>query len=177
MKAIRTIGIAKAIRFIWFGWYVWFIHIAIPPVRIALLRLAGAKVGKDTVVLNVQFTNVYHYGFRNLRIGNRCFIGDEVMLDVRGGITLDDDVTVSSRANLVSHINVGYPDHPLQKLYPTKEARVVIKHGTYVGTAAIILPGVTVGPESVVAAGAVVARSVPPRVLVGGVPARRIKNI
>jgi acetyltransferase-like isoleucine patch superfamily enzyme len=177
MKALRAIGIGKAIRFIWFGWYAWCMHIAIPPIRVALLRIAGAHIGKDTVILDVHFSNVYHYGFRTLRIGSRCFIGDEAMLDVRGGITLEDDVTISSRAIIVSHINVGYPNHPLQKKYPTSEAHVMLKHGSYVGTAAIILPGVVIGPESMVGAGAVVTKSVAQWTLVGGVPAKKIKKI
>ena len=142
-----------------------------------LLRLSGASVGWDTVVFDVRFANLYHYGFSRLKIGRRCFLGDEVMLDVRGGLTLEDDVTISNRASLVSHINVGYPDHPLQKIYPTKESRVMIKRGAYIGTGAIILPGVTIGRESVVGAGAVVTKDVPPRTLVVGSPAKAVKKL
>ena len=110
-------------------------------------------------------------------IGNRCFLGDEVMLDVRGGITLGNEVTLSNRTTIVTHINVGYDDHPLQATYPTKETPVVLKYGVYVGTGAIILPGVTVGEQSVIGAGAVVTKSVPSRVTVAGVPARVIKKL
>jgi len=140
------------------------------------MRLAGAHIGHDTVIFDVTFANLYHYGFRKLTIGNNCFVGDEVMLDVRGGITLEDNVTLSNRTTVVSHINVGFKDHPLQKLYPTKEASVVVKHGTYVGTGAIILPGVTIGSQSVVGAGAVVTKDVSDSVLVVGVPAKVIKK-
>ncbi|MEK7533665.1 MAG: hypothetical protein AAB542_04485, partial [Patescibacteria group bacterium] len=64
-----------------------------------------------------------------------------------------------------------------QRQYPTKESPVIFKRGVYVGTGAIILPGVTIGQYSVVGAGAVVTRSVPPRVTVAGVPARIIKKL
>lgn len=171
MKALQTIGLGKAIRFVWFSFYAWLLHIALPPVRVVLLRLAGARVGRDTVLFDVRFANLYHYGFSRLQIGNRCFLGDEVMLDVRGGITLEDDVTLSNRTTVVTHINVGYEDHPLQKAYPTEESKVTIRQGAYVGTGAIVLPGVTIGKESVVAAGAVVTKNVPARVVVMGVPA------
>lgn len=177
MKALVAIGWGKAIRFIWFGWYAWLVHISLPPVRTWLLRLAGARIGKDTVLFDVRFVNVYHYGFRKLNIGDRCFIGDEVMLDVRGGITMEDDVTLSNRTTVVTHINVGYEDHPLQKTYPTKESHVMIKQGAYVGTGAIVLPGVTIGKQSVVGAGAVVTKDVPERVVVVGVPAIVKKKI
>ncbi len=176
-KAIQAIGFTKALRFVWFGWYAGLLHISLPPVRVWLLRLAGATIGQDTVIFDVRFANLYHYGFSRLSIGNRCFLGDEVMLDLRGGITLEDDVTVSNRSNIVTHINVGYADHPLQKAYPTKESRVTVKRGAYIGTAATILPGVTIGSESVVGAGAVVTKDVRSKIVVVGVPAKPIKKV
>lgn len=171
MKALQSVGYVKAIRYVWFAMYTWLIHISLPPVRVWLMRFAGAKIGKDTVIFDVTFSNLYHYGFRRLSIGDRCFLGDEVMLDVRGGITLEDDVTLSNRITIVSHINVGYTDHPLQRVYPTREDRVVVKRGAYIGTGAILLPGVTIGSESVVAAGAVVTKNVQDCVMVAGIPA------
>ena len=177
MKALQSVGITKALRFFWYGWYSWIIQISLPPVRVWLLRMAGAKIGKDTVILDARYANLYHYGFRKLIIGDRCFVGDEVKLDVRGGVTLEDDVTLSGRVTIVSHMNVGFDDHPLQKFYPTKESPVVIKPGCYIGTGAILLPGVTVGCESVVGAGAVVTKDVRSRCVVAGVPAKVIKEL
>lgn len=177
MKALDAIGIGKALRFVWFGWYAWLLHVSLPPVRNGLLRLAGASIGKDTVLFDVIFANLYHYGFKKLTIGDRCFLGDEVMLDVRGGIILQDDVTLSNRTSVVTHINVGYEDHPLQKAYPTKESKVTIKQGAYVGTGAIILPGATIGRESIIGAGAVVTKDVPDKTLVAGVPASVKKRL
>lgn len=167
----------KAVRFVWYGWYCWLLHISLPPVRVWLMRLAGVKVGADTVIFDITFANLYHYGFRKLVIGKRCFLGDEVMLDVRGGIILEDDVTLSNRTMIVTHINVGFEDHPLQKHYPMKESRVTIKQGAYIGTGAILLPGVSVGRESVVGAGAVVTKNIPDKTVAVGVPAKSIKKL
>ncbi|MCL4360225.1 acyltransferase [Patescibacteria group bacterium] len=176
MNTVKTIGIEKAIRFLWTSVYAGLVSVSLlPPLRAVLLRFAGAAVGADTVLLQVRFANLYHYGFRKLTIGKRCFLGDDVMLDVRGGIRLGDDVTLSSRVSIVTHINVGYPNHPLQKYYPTREAPVVIGDGSYIGTGAILLPGVRIGNMSIVGAGAVVTRDVAERTVVAGVPARRIK--
>lgn len=158
-------------RFLWFWLVGGMLHISLPPIRAGILRLSGAAIGKESVLMNFSFFNAYHYGFRTLTIGNRCFIGDEVMIDLRGKTTVEDNVMLSNWVNVVTHMNVGFADHPLQKRYPTKESSVHFKRGCYVGFGATILPGVTVGEESVVAAGAVVTKDVPARAMVAGVPA------
>jgi acetyltransferase-like isoleucine patch superfamily enzyme len=177
MKIIETIGVGRALRFLWYWWFTWLLHICLPPVRVLLLRFAGAKIGSDTIILDVVFVNVYHYGFSKIRIGKRCYVGDGVMIDVRGGVALEDDVTLSNRVCVVSHINVGYPEHPLQRYFPTKESKVTIQKGVYVGTAAIILSGVSIGRESVIGAGAVVTKNIPSRVVAHGVPAKVVRSI
>lgn len=178
MKALETIGPSKAVSFVFWELYKGLLRIVVvPQIRGALLQLAGARIGADTIVHNATFSNVYHHGFSRLVIGARCFVGEDVMLDIRGGITLEDDVTVSNRALVLSHLNVGYPNHPLQKAYPTKDSPVRIKKGSYVGSGAVILPGVTVGRESVVGAGAVVTANVAAHTVVVGVPAHVVKKI
>jgi acetyltransferase-like isoleucine patch superfamily enzyme len=177
MKALQSIGIAKALRFVWYAVISKILHcVILPQARGFVMRLFGATIGADTIVGNVSFANLYHYGFSRLVIGSRVFIGDECSLDCRGGITIEDDVTLSNRTQVVTHINVGYADHPLQKKYPSKEDRVTFKRGSYVGTGAIVLPGITIGSEAVVGAGAVVTRDVAAHIVVAGVPARRIKR-
>ena len=177
MKSLQSIGLVKAIRFFWTELYAILLHLCfIPLFRVMLLQLVGVSIGVDTVVMNVSFTNLYHYGFKKLTIGRRCFLGDEVMLDMRGRIYLEDDVTVSNRTIILTHMNVGYLDHPRQKYYPTKETWVVFKKGCYIGAGAIILPGVTIGKMAIVGAGAVVTKDVPSRTVVVGVPAKTIKK-
>lgn len=178
MEALVHIGWGKALRFIWTSLYCWLLHVSIiPQIRAYLLTLVGAKVGKNTIIMDVDFANAYHYGFGKLVIGQRCFLGDGVMIDLRGGVSLADDVTVSNRTSIVTHINMGYQNHPLQRVYPLQEKSVHIARGVYVGTGAMLLPGVTIGACSVVAAGAVVTRNVRPHVLVAGVPAVVIKSL
>lgn len=171
MEALKAIGLMKAFRFVLYSWYTWVLHISLPPLRTVFLRLAGAQVGTDTVIMDVSWINLYQHGFSKIRIGDRCFIGDGVLIDARGGFTMEDDVTLSHRASVVTHINVGYASHPLQKQYPEKERRVTLKHGSYIGLGASILPGVTVGTGSLVAAGSIVTKDVPDSVMAAGVPA------
>lgn len=178
MEAIKAIGFAKAFRFVWTGLVAALLHLVFfPQLRSLLLTLVGVKIGTDSIIYNIRFANLYHYGFKKLKIGNKCFLADEVFLDMRGGITLEDSVTVSERASILTHINVGYPDHPLQKYYPAKESPVVLKKGCYIGTNATILPGVTIGKMAVVGAGAVVTKDVASKTVVAGVPAKVIKKI
>ena len=172
---IVEISIFKAIRFAWYSFIETLLHWSLPPVRVFLLRALGVSIGKHTVILNCSFYNAYHYGFSRLTIGNNCFIGDGVMLDLRGRTILEDYVTLSSRVTTVTHMNVGYVDHPLQKRYPSRESFLTLKRGCFIGTGAILLPGVVIGKESVVGAGAVVNRDVPDKKLAVGVPAKIVK--
>lgn len=178
MKALEIIGWKKALRFVVFAVFqATLSRVVLPPLRVWMLRLAGARVGKGCIIHNVRFDNLYHYGFSRIRMGKKCFIGDEALIDTRGGVTLGDNVTLSNRVAILTHINVGYPDHPLQKYYPTKEAGVRIQSGAYIGTGAILLPGVVVEKMAMVGAGAVVTKDVPSLSLAAGVPARVIKKI
>lgn len=175
---LAVIGWRKALAFVAYGLFQALLRrVLLPQVRVFMLRLAGARVGNGCVIHNVHFDNLYHWGFSKITIGSFCFIGDEVLIDARGGLTLGDHVTISNRVALLTHINVGYPDHPLQKAYPVREDPVTIDEGSYLATGAIVLPGITIGKMSVVAAGAVVTHNVPPKTVVAGVPARVIKKM
>ena len=90
-----------------------------------------------------------------------------------GGITIEDDVLIGPKVNLITE------NHPLnpndRKSLICKP--IVVKRNAWIGAAVTILPGVTIGENSVVAAGAVVTADVPPNTIVGGVPAKFIRNI
>jgi len=87
------------------------------------------------------------------------------------GVSVGVEVGVEVSIGAVVAIGITVFSTPLQKVYPTSEGRVVCKRGSYVATGAILLPGMTVGKESLVAAGAVVTKSIPDHVMVAGVPA------
>ena len=89
-------------------------------------------------------------------IGRECFLGDECLLDLAEGIELEDQVTLAERVLVLTHLNVGYADHPLQAAFPAQAAPVRFERGSFVGAGATILAGVTVGREAFVAAGSVV---------------------
>src|SRR4029077_11493155 len=125
-----------------------------------VLRALGAQLGPHAVVMDVRFTNLDRGGVKHLRAGRDVFIGDEVMLDMAGPIVLGDQVTLAERVSVLTHINVGYADHPLQRDFPSAVLAVAIGDGCYVGAGAILLPGVTIGARSAIGAGAVVTGDV-----------------
>jgi len=91
----------------------------------------------------------------------------------RGGITLEDNVLIGPKVNLIT---TNHPLNPSER-HSTISRPILIKNGAWIGAGATILPGVTIGLNSVVAAGAVVSVDVADNTVVGGVPAKFIKSI
>lgn len=147
------------------------------PLRKIFLVTFGAKIGKKTIIHNTSFFNLYRFGFKGLKIGNKCFIGNECMFDLANKIVLEDNVTLAERVVILTHMNVGYKDHPLQKHFPKVSKSVLIKKGSFIGTGAIILAGVKIGKNSLIAAGSIVTKDVQNNTVIGGNPARLIKKI
>jgi maltose O-acetyltransferase len=178
VKALDEIGASRALRFGLFTLAMAPYRVALfPPVRAFWLRLLGAKIGSRSILHDVRFFNLYRRGFRGLRIGDNCFIGDECLLDLADEILLEDHVTLAERVLILTHTNVGYRDHPLQPHFPPMVGPVTIRRGSFVGAAVTILPGLTIGPEALVAAGSVVTADVAPRTVVAGVPARPLRTL
>jgi maltose O-acetyltransferase len=178
VKAFREIGFRKAFRFGFFTLaMVPYRGALVPQARRLWLRLLGARIGPGSLLHDVRFFNLYRRGLGGLEIGASCFLGDECLLDLAEGITLEDHVTLAERVLVLTHTNVGYADHPLQRLFPASVGPVHFGRGCFVGAHATILPGVSVGAESFVAAGSVVTESVPANTLVAGVPARAVRRL
>ncbi len=119
------------------------------------------------------FTPIYiNYG-KNLKIGKNVFINfDCTFLDL-GGITIEDDVLIGPKVSLVTENHPLNPEH--RKGLICKP--ILIKRNVWIGANATILAGVTIGENAVVAGGAVVSKDVPDNTVVGGVPAKIIKQI
>jgi UDP-2-acetamido-3-amino-2,3-dideoxy-glucuronate N-acetyltransferase len=103
-------------------------------------------------------------------IENGAIIGDRVTVKcyvyVVEGVTLEDDVFVGS--------NVGFTNDafPRSRHWPAEYARTLVQRGASIGANVCILPGLTIGAQAMIGAGAVVTRDVPPRAIVVGNPAR-----
>ncbi len=104
-------------------------------------------------------------------IGENCIIGDNCFLDGRQGITFGENVNVGSHVSIYTRQHdIDSPD------FAEIGAPVVVGSYAWIASHSVILPGVTIGEGAVVAAGSVVPRDVPPYTLVGGNPARVIRE-
>jgi len=177
-KALDEIGWSRATRFGLFTLAMVPYRLAlVPPLRSAWLSLLGARIGARVILHDVRFFNLYRRGLSGLRLGDDCFVGDECLLDLAEGIDLEPQVTLAERVLILTHTNVGYADHPLQRHFPSSTAPVTVGRGSFLGANVTLLPGVRVGRESFVAAGSVVTADVPDHALVAGVPARLVRTL
>src|SRR5215210_1896214 len=137
-------------------------------IRHLLSQITGSEIDESVAVFTPLYIN---YG-KNTKFGKNVFINfDCVFLDL-GGITIEDGVLIAPKVSLLSEGHPVSPDER-QSLVP---GHIHIKKNAWIGAGATILPGVTIGENSVVAAGAVVSKDVPANTVAGGIPARHIKN-
>jgi len=137
--------------------------------RKRLSEIIGAEIDESTTVFVPFFTN---FG-RFISLGKNVFINHACSFLDMGGITIEDDVLIGPKVNLITE---NHPLNPANR--KTLVAKpIVIKRNAWLGAGVTILPGVTVGENAVVAAGAVVSRDVPDNTIVAGVPAKIIKSV
>jgi acetyltransferase-like isoleucine patch superfamily enzyme len=139
-------------------------------IRQGFEELIGKPVGE-------RFTLVppfYADDGRNISIGRTVFIGYDCTFTGHAPITIGDDVMIAHRVNLITS---GHPVPPGQRRDAITAAPITIGTNVWIGAAATVLPGVTIGAGSMVAAGAVVTRDVPPATLVAGNPARVVREL
>lgn len=140
---------------------------------VAILRAEGAKVGTGNRILRGLVIHNASNGLANLHMGDNCHIGRQVLFDVASPIRIGNRVTLSMRVMVITHTNVGDSRCGLAP----KSAAVELGDDVYVGAGAALLPGVRIGSGSIVGAGAVVTRDVPPSTLIVGVPGRAQRTL
>ncbi len=147
---------------------------------LGLLR-AGMNRTFHAVIRNLPMpatTRAALHRLRGVKVGQNVFIGAEVFIDDAepASVVIEDDVVILIRSTLLGH---AYYPQRFQKYLGESSGRhgITIRRGAYLGANVTVLPGVEIGEHSMVAAGAVVTRDVPPRTLVAGVPARVIREL
>ncbi len=138
-------------------------------VREMLAGLFGKPVNPTLRVFPPFYTD---FG-KNIHIGKNVFINACCHFQDHGGITLGDGCQIGHNV-VFATLNHGNSPEDRPTTYP---APIVLGKNVWVGSNSTILPGVTVGDNAIIAAGAVVTKDVPADSIVGGVPARFIKSI
>lgn len=134
-------------------------------VRLLFLKIIGLKYSNPIRIYG-------KFEIRNpwkIKIGKYTNIGHRCTLDGRGGITIGERVNISSEVMIWTWQH----DHRL-KNFGIVEKPVVIEDYCWISARAIILPGVTLGKGTVVAAGSIVTKDIPSYSIVGGIPAKII---
>jgi acetyltransferase-like isoleucine patch superfamily enzyme len=139
-------------------------------IRELFQELIGKPVGEPFTLIPPFYTDC---GL-NITVGRAVFIGSQCAFTGHAAINIADQVMIAHKVNLVT---AGHPVEPdKRRAYITAEP-ITIDTNVWIGAAATILPGVTIGADAVVAAGAVVTHDVPPATLVAGVPATVIRKL
>ncbi len=139
-------------------------------VRALFSELIGREVDAGLFLIPPFYTT----GGEHIRVGRNVFINQNCTMYDLGGIDIGDDVLIGPNVSLITS---GHPLEPSKRRDSVVARPIVIGRNVWIAAGAILLGGVTVGEDSVVAAGSVVTRDVPPHVLVGGNPARVIRPI
>ena len=144
-----------------------------------LEMLIPSSAGKDLGLFSPFYCE---YGV-NIRVGRECFVNYNcVFLDV-APITLEDNVWIGANVTLATPMHPYLSEERISREYPDGEhdleyaKPITLKKNCWICSGAVISGGVTVGENSIVAAGAVVTKDVPDNCIVGGVPAKVIRKI
>lgn len=115
---------------------------------------------------------------RGVKIGKNVYLGYGVMIDklFPEMVTIKDNAAIGDDTIINAHAIVPSPSR-VREIYPLKVAPVTIGKGVWILPRVTITLGVNVGDEAVLLSGAVVTKDVPPRCMVGGVPAKVIKDL
>ena len=139
-------------------------------IRAVFSELIGRAVDEGFSLIPPFYTT----GGENIRLGRNVFINQNCTLYDLGGIDIGDDVMIGPNVSLITS---SHPLEPSQRRAFVVAKPIVIERNVWIAAGATIIGGVTIGENSVVAAGSVVTPDVPPNSLVGGNPARLIRTI
>ncbi len=140
----------------------------------------GIEIGAETILMHGAILHVYNFRdipHSGIKIGSNSLIGEYTVIRGQGGVMIGDRVYTSPFTQIIAVNHVfDDPDRPFVEQGITADG-IIIEDDVWLGANTVITDGVRVGKGSVVAAGAVVTKDVPPHTVVAGVPARIIRKI
>ncbi len=136
-------------------------------IKIGLLRLFGAKIGKGLIIKN----NVIIKFPWKLSVGDNVWLGEGCWIDNLDYVTIGSNVCISQGALLIT----GNHDYTKSN-FPYRNAPILIGDGAWIGAKAVVAPGVKIGSYSVASVGAIVTRDTESNGVYQGNPAVKIKE-
>ena len=163
-------------------------------IRNCFFRFLGMKIGKNTLLPKAQinwpnkvkigdscsiekyvsfkYDGIWTKGI-DIEIGNNVFIGANCEFNIRKGIKIGNDTLIASGCKFIDHDH-GIELGDLMRIQSGPEKEIAIANNVWLGCNVIVLKGIEVGEGAIVAAGAVVTKSIPENEIWGGVPAKKI---
>lgn len=137
---------------------------------------SGVSIGACTVITLIDYDG--NKKISKLEIGDSTYVGEHNNIRAAGGtVKIGNDCLISQNVQIIAANHSVAPGVPIaQQPWSEKNNFVEIGNDVWIGCGAIILPGVKIGHGSIIAAGCIVTKSVPDRVVVAGIPGRIIKN-
>ena len=139
-------------------------------VRALFSELIGKPVDESVLLIPPFYTT----GGTDIRVGRNVFVNQNCTFYDLGGLDIADDVLIGPNVSLITS---GHPIDPSRRRDGVTARPIAIGRNVWIAAGATVIGGVTIGENSVVAAGSVVTRDVAPNTLVGGNPARVIRSI
>ena len=130
--------------------------------------MAGSKIWRKPIIKHGKFTK-YNYIVQypeGLKLGKNFDIGTFTYINAKYGVTISDLVQIGSHCSIYSHSTID-----------SKKGSIILERNCRIGTHSTIMPSVTIGENSIVAAYSFVNRNIPKNEVWGGIPIRRIKKL
>jgi maltose O-acetyltransferase len=145
-------------------------------VRGMVLRALGFQFGRKCILFGLPRIIGGRGMEKRLRIGDGCLFSIHCFLDASGPITIGDNTAFGPEVMLITGKHeIG--DRMSGRMGTLIPEPITIGKGCWLGARVMVLPGVTIGDYSVIAAGAVVSRDIPPNSVAAGVPAKVIREL
>jgi maltose O-acetyltransferase len=166
-----------------FHFKLWVVTLVLTPLpilvgkrlRAMLYGLAGFRIGADSKFLDRARFDALCNPYPNLTIGRRSQVGIGCHFSLNAPVTIGDDVIFGHYVRVITDTHLVGPSR--RRCGERVSLPVAIEDGVWLASNTTVLPGVTIGRGSIVCAGAVVTRSVPPNSVVAGVPARVLRTL
>ncbi|MDR0333400.1 MAG: hypothetical protein LBI15_08020 [Dysgonamonadaceae bacterium] len=147
-------------------------HKIFNPIKKYYITIQGGKIGKGVTF----YPGIKINPARNIELGNFVDLAWRVIITTSGGVKIGDRALIGYGTQIIS-ANHTIPNNKGQIFGAGHDRKeIIIENDVWIGANCVILPGVKIGEGTVIAAGSVVSKNIPPFVIAGGVPAKIIKE-